>query len=121
MQSGGAASTWLSVASVLFARILPIDSMVSATQGYKVIPDMSMAVNRLLQFTIAMIAIHFELVGFHGISFLAIIPSHGMWESLSCDRGETLPRKPRKTYYILPAISTFFCHTNGVWRATSPP
>ena len=54
--------------------ILPIDSMVSATQGYKVIPDMSMAVNRLLQLTISVVAIHFELVGFHEVSFLAFIP-----------------------------------------------
>ena len=49
----------------LFARVLAIDSIIPTTQGDKVIPYPSMAINRFLQFTIPVIAIHFELVRFH--------------------------------------------------------
>ena len=48
-----------------FARIFTIDSVVPTTQRHKVIPYFSMAINRLMQLTIPVIAIHLELVGFH--------------------------------------------------------
>ena len=49
----------------LFARVLAVDSIIPTTQGDKVIPYFRMAINRFLQFTIPVIAIHFELVRFH--------------------------------------------------------
>ena len=49
------------------ADILTIDGIVPTLKRNAVIPDMSMTVYRLVQFTIPVIAIQFELVGFHGI------------------------------------------------------
>ena len=47
------------------ADILAIDRIVTTLKRDTVIPHISMTVYRLVQLTIPVIAIHFELVGFH--------------------------------------------------------
>ena len=47
------------------ADILAIDTIVSPLKTNAVIPDMSVSIYRLVQLTIAVIAIQLELVGFH--------------------------------------------------------
>ena len=47
------------------ADIFAIDSGVATLKGNAVIPDVSMTIYRLMQFTIALIAIQLELVSFH--------------------------------------------------------
>ena len=49
------------------ADIFAIDGIVPTLKRNAVIPDMSMTVYRLVQFTIPVIRIQLELVGFHGI------------------------------------------------------
>ena len=56
------------------ANILTIDGIVPSLKGNTMIPDMSMSVYGLVQFTIPVIAIQFELVGLHGTIFLFFMP-----------------------------------------------
>ena len=80
----------------MLSRILAKDTVVPTTQGNKVIPYVSMAINRLLQFTIAVIAIQFELVGFHeGIAFWLSYPVSKDVGSTTERWRDTFPRKPR--------------------------
>jgi hypothetical protein len=44
-----------------------MDSVVSVIQSNEVISHLSMAIYCFVQFTITVIAIHLEFVGFHGI------------------------------------------------------
>ena len=56
------------------ANILTIDCIVLSLKGNTMIPDMSVSVYGLVQFTITVIGIQLELVGLHGIVFLSFMP-----------------------------------------------
>ena len=65
------------------------------------IPYMRMTVYRLVQFTIAVIAIQLNFVGFHGNcpSVFHILLTE-VWETPTGVGGEKLPRKTRQLYHI---------------------
>ena len=56
------------------ADILAIEAIVPTLKGNAVIPHISMTLYRLVQFTIAVIAIHLELVGFHRSRLCPLYP-----------------------------------------------
>ena len=53
--------------------IFAAQSIVATLERDTVIPDRSMSVYRLMQFAVAVIGIQLELVGCHGVGFLAFI------------------------------------------------
>ena len=59
--------------SLTLADIFAIEGIVPSLKRNAMIPDRSVTVYRLVQFTIAVIRIQFELVGLHGIVFLSFI------------------------------------------------
>ena len=84
------------------ADIFAIDSVVATLKGNAVIPDVSMTIYRLMQFTIAVIRIQLELVKFLSeTSFLAFISmTVECGRPYSCDRAVILPRKPRQVCHF---------------------
>ena len=93
------------------ADIFTVAGIVATLKGYAMIPYMSVSVYGLVQLTIAVISIHFELVGFHyGLSFcLSYLFNIGVdIGTLARLLTVEIPyRKTRKVYHISPAISTF--------------
>ena len=86
------------------ADIFTIDSVVPTLKRDTVIPDVTVSVYRLVQFTIAVITIQLELVGFHqGLSFWLSCPCYRSVGD-PCDRGSILPRKTTQLYRISHAI-----------------
>ncbi len=89
--------------------ILAIDGIVTTLQRDTMIPDRSVSLYGLVQLTIAVIRIQFELVGVQGrLAFWLSYPvSKGVGDTTVRWR-ETLPRKPKEVYHFLPAKSTCF-------------
>ena len=84
------------------ADILAIDGIVPSLKGDAVIPDRSVSFYRLMQITIAVIGIQFELVGFHGIWLSGFhVLFRRLWEAPPCGGAES-PHESREYY-------TMFC------------
>ena len=103
-----------------FARIFAVDTIVPTTQRHKVIPHVSMAIYRFLQFTIPVIAIYFELVGFHGIVCLSY-PVQGVWKAPPGGGVNLSHERQNKYTRFHLQIQPFFTQHTGIGGLHSHP